>query len=83
MPARISGHSQPWFTVSEGLSRAVTTTAIDVQDITAVAFDVDVEVTFGALSTAFELSAFQPIGVDDTVATITVDTAAFMFAMSK
>jgi len=82
MPASITGKTQPWFTINEFLSASVTAnTAIDVNKITAVAFDIDVNLTVGSLGTAFALSAGTPMGIDSATETIKVDVNAFMFAM--
>ena len=82
MPASITGKTQPWFTINSLLSDTVTTaTPIDVTKITAVAFDVDVNITIDALATPFALSAGTPMGIDSNTETVTVDVDAFMFAM--
>ncbi|MFA6692029.1 MAG: hypothetical protein WCR98_08635 [Saccharofermentanales bacterium] len=82
MPASITGRVQPWFTINEALSDSVTaSTNIDVSNISAVAFSVDVEVTIGSLSTAFPLTAGTPLGIDSSTEKIQTDVDAFMFAM--
>lgn len=82
MPAAITGQTQPWFTINETLSGAQTAgTPIDVSKITAVAFDVDVNLTIGSLGTAFSLTAGVPIGIDSSTSSISIDVNAFMFAM--
>ena len=82
MPASIQGKTQPWFTINELLSESVTaSTNIDVESITAVAFDVDVNITIGGLTTAFALALGTPIGIDVTTSIIQTDVDAFMFAM--
>ena len=82
MPASIQGKTQPWFTINELLSGAVTaSTPIDVSKLTAVAFDVDVAITIGALTTPFTLTAGTPMGMDSSTDTVQVDVDAFMFAM--
>ena len=82
MPASIQGKTQPWFTINELLSGSVTaSTPIDVSKITAVAFDVDVGITIGGLTTPFILIAGTPMGMDSSTDTIQVDVNAFMFAM--
>ena len=83
MAASTTGRVMNWFTISEELSRTVTAgEEIDVTDISAVAFDNDVAVTIGTLTTPFELPAGTPLGVDVRTTTISVDVASFMFAMS-
>ena len=82
MPGSITGKVQPWFTINEELSDDVLAdTDIAVTAISAVAFDVDVNITIGSLSTAFALTAGVPLGIDSANSTIQVDTNAFMFAM--
>ena len=82
MPASIVGSVQPWFTINENLSKSVTaSTPIDITGITAVAFDVGVNITIGSLSTAFYLAEGTPLGIDSSTSTIEVDANAFMFAM--
>ena len=82
MPGAITGQTQPWFTINEHLSKDVTaSTDIDVEKITAVAFDVNVRITIGALTTAFPLGAGMPLGIDTSTSVISVDVDAFMFAM--
>jgi hypothetical protein len=82
MPASITGRVQPWFTINEALSDSVTaSTNIDVSSISAVAFDVDVNITIGSLGTEFALSAGTPLGIDSSTKTIQTDVDAFMFAM--
>ena len=82
MPGSIQGKIQPWFTINEHLSKAVTaSTAQSVENITAVAFDVDVDITLGSLATAFSLSAGTPLGIDSSTHNITINVDAFMFAM--
>ncbi len=82
MPGSIEGSTQPWFTINEFISEDVTaSTDIDVNKITAVAFDADVGITIGGLTTVFALAAGMPIGIDATTSTIQVDTNCFMYAM--
>ena len=82
MPGSIQGKTQPWFTINELLSKPVTaSTNIDVDKITAVAFDVDVNITIGVLGTAFPLAAGVPMGMDSSTSIIQVSADAFMFAM--
>ena len=82
MPGAIQGKTQPWFTINEHLSKAVTAgTAIDVDRITAVAFDADVDISIGSLATAFTLPKGTPMGIDSGTSRIKVSAGAFMFAM--
>ena len=82
MPASITGQTQPWFTINEYLSKSVTSgETVSVERISAVAFDVDVNITIGALGTGFPLPAGTPIGIDTSTTQFSVDTGAFMFAM--
>lgn len=82
MPGSITGRVQPWFTINEHLSRAVTgNMSIDVEKITAVCFDIDVDITIGSLGTAFALPAGTPIGIDSSTSYVQVSTDTFMFAM--
>ena len=82
MPASITGKTQPWFTINEFLSKSViASTSIDVANIAAVAFNADVNITIGSLSSTFYLAEGTPLGIDSSTSTISVDTDAFMFAM--
>ena len=82
MPSSLYGKIQPWFTINEHLSTSVlANTNIDVSKLTAIAFDVDVLLTVGALPTAFSLPAGTPIGIDTSTSVVQTDVGAFMFAM--
>lgn len=82
MPGSIQGKTQPWFTINEYLSTSVSAGAnINVEKITAVAFDADVNITIGGLETAFALTSGTPLGIDSSTSFIQVDANAFMFAM--
>jgi len=82
MPGSIQGKVQPWFTINEHLSTdVVADTDESMEKITAVAFDVDVNITIGALTNAFALPAGTPLGIDSSTSTIQTDVDAFMFAM--
>ena len=82
MPGAIQGKTQPWFTINEHLSKEVSAGAdVDVERITAVAFDVDVNITVGTLTSAFALPAGVALGMDSSTASFSVDVTAFMFAM--
>lgn len=82
MPADLSGKVQPWFTINESLSTVVTaSTNENVEKITAVAFDKDVDIIIGGLTTAFTLAKGVPMGIDSSTSTIQIDVDAFMFAM--
>ena len=85
MAGNITGNVMNWFTVNpeKSLDSAPAGTDIDVSDISAVAFNEQVNITFGAMTAAFELPAFTPIGIDYTVDTIQIDTACTMFAMGN
>ena len=84
MATSIQGHIQPWFTINEIKSNAVlASTNIIVDEISAVAFDVDVNITIESLGTAFPLTAGTAMGIDSSTNTIQVDVPAFMFAMGK
>ena len=82
MPGRIHDGYQPWFTIDEFLSTDVTAgEVIDTERITAVSFSVEVNITIGALTTAFVLPVGVALGIDCTTKTISVDADAFMFVM--
>ena len=82
MPGAIQGKSQPWFTINEYLSKDVSANvAVNVERITAVAFDADANITIGGLTKAFSLPKGVPMGMDSGTMTFKIDTAAFMFAM--
>jgi len=82
MAGVIQGQTQPWFTINEHLSMSVTaSTPIDATHITAVAFDDDVAVTIGGLTTSFELPKGTPLGIDTSTSSIKVNADCFMFAM--
>ena len=82
MPGAITGKTQPWFTINEHLSQAVTAgDSLSTEYITAVAFDVDVNITIGSMPTPFALQAGVPLGIDTSTQAVSVDNDAFMFAM--
>ncbi len=82
MPASITGQTQPWFTINESLSGSVSSgVEISVAGVSAVAFNVSVNVTIGSLPEAFFLPVGTPLGIDSSTSSIMVDAPAFMFAM--
>ena len=82
MPGRIHDAYQPWFTIDEYLSKDITSgELITTERITAVSFDIDVEITIGSLTTAVVLPVGVALGIDCSTKTISINTDAFMFAM--
>jgi hypothetical protein len=82
MAAQSNGNEFPWFTINEYLSKSITAgSAIDVSNISAVSFNMDVNLTVGSLATPFRVISGTPIGIDSSTHTIQIDVNAFMFAM--
>jgi len=84
MSGQIHGQTMPDFTVNEALSKSVTAgEQLNANTYSAIAFDADVSLTIGALSTGFQLKAFQPMRLDSSTQDFSADTSCFMFAMGK